>query len=670
MPLDRELFEQTLRANAEANVPWQAAETSMLHLTPAERRRRLGYVPGPGEPTLDEREALSKAYRESADVAPSGVAAAWDWRNVNGRNFISSVKDQGDCGSCVAFGTVAALDGQARITQNIAVSDSNGYAMQDLSEAQLFYCGAEAAGATCSTGWNVPAALAYAENPGLAPEGSFLYTAGDQGCNLDYGWNSQLTILSQWGTLSTRAGLQQWISTNGPMIACFSVYDDFFSYSSGVYIYNGTAPYAGGHCVAVVGYSNALNAWLCKNSWGTGWGMSGYFWIGYGQCGIDALMWTINGFSRIEVGPLTPFSNATMGQGAPAEGWLVGDVTGDGHDQVLQLFNNNGQLGVIVYQWVSGALTTLWSTGNIGQGSSAIEFLIGDVDGDGNDEVVQLYNSGGQLGVIVYSWSNGALSTLWSTSDIKEGSPALQFLVGDVNGDGQAEIVQLYNSNGQLGVIVYGWSNDALTTLCSTSNIGQGSPAIQFLIGDVKGDGKDEVIQLWDHSGQLAMIVYGWSNNALTTLWSTGNIGQGSPAIEFLIGDVNGNGIAEVVQLYNSGGQLGMNVYGWVNGAMSTIFTESDMGQGVGAEGWLIGDMKGTGSDNVVQLFDSNGSLGMNIYAWSANAMTTIWSTAFMGQGSPAITFLIGNLNGNGHANVVQEWANGGTLGTIVYGYP
>ncbi|HEV7241181.1 MAG TPA: C1 family peptidase [Thermoanaerobaculia bacterium] len=588
----------------------------MLNLTPAERRRRCGYVPGPGEPTLKEREALSAAYRESADVAPSGVAAAWDWRNVSGRNFISSVKDQGSCGSCVAFGTAAALDGQARITKNIAVGDANGYAMLDLSEAQLFYCGAEPAGFKCSTGWNVPAALTYAQNTGVAPEGSFPYTAGDQPCNLAYGWSSQLTTPSLWSTLNTPAAMQQRISTNGPLITAFIVYEDFFSYSSGVYIYNGTADEVGGHCVAVVGYSNALNAWLCKNSWGTGWGMSGYFWIGYGQCGIDALMWNIGAFSQIEVGPLTQFSSANMGQGSSAIKFRIGDVTGDGHDQIIQLWDHGGQLGVIVYQWVSGGLTTLWSTGNIGQGSTALKFRVGDVDGDGKDEIVQLWDHGGQLAMIVYSWSNGAMTTLWSTG-----------------------------------------------------NIGQGSTALKFLVGDVNGDGKDEIVQLWDHGGQLAMIVYSWSNGAMTTLWSTGNIGQGSPGIKWLIGDVNGDGNAEVVQLYNKGGQLGMNVYGWSSGAMSTIFSRSDMGQGQGNEGWLIGDMTGNGSDNVVQLFDSSGSLGMNIFAWRSNAMTTIWSTPSMGQGSPAIAFLMGNVTGNGKASVVQEWANGTTLGTMVYGY-
>ncbi len=41
----------------------------------------------------------------------------------------------------------------------------------------------------------------------------------------------------------------------------------------------------GGHCVKAVGYDirqmcgNAQGGVLCKNSWGTGWGLAGYFWL-------------------------------------------------------------------------------------------------------------------------------------------------------------------------------------------------------------------------------------------------------------------------------------------------------------------------------------------------------------------------------------------------------
>jgi C1A family cysteine protease len=64
------------------------------------------------------------------------------------------------------------------------------------------------------------------------------------------------------------------------------VYQDFFSYRSGVYRHvSGGA--AGGHCVEIVGYDDAQGCWICKNSWGANWGEGGFFRIAYGECQID-----------------------------------------------------------------------------------------------------------------------------------------------------------------------------------------------------------------------------------------------------------------------------------------------------------------------------------------------------------------------------------------------
>lgn len=86
--------------------------------------------------------------------------------------------------------------------------------------------------------------------------------------------------------------MKEWISTRGPVIACFSVYDDFFAYRSGVY-HHVYGERVGGHCVCCVGYDDSQTYWICKNSWGPEWGEQGFFRIQYGEAGIDHVMWAI-----------------------------------------------------------------------------------------------------------------------------------------------------------------------------------------------------------------------------------------------------------------------------------------------------------------------------------------------------------------------------------------
>ncbi|MBS1563764.1 MAG: peptidase, partial [Bacteroidetes bacterium] len=52
----------------------------------------------------------------------------------------------------------------------------------------------------------------------------------------------------------------------------------------------------GGHAVMAVGYSDAKQAVLVRNSWGTGWGIKGYFWMPYAYITDSSLcddFWTI-----------------------------------------------------------------------------------------------------------------------------------------------------------------------------------------------------------------------------------------------------------------------------------------------------------------------------------------------------------------------------------------
>jgi len=81
------------------------------------------------------------------------------------------------------------------------------------------------------------------------------------------------------------------ISTNGPVTAAFNVYEDFVSYSTGVYQHT-TGNYLGGHAIEIVGYGEekGIKYWKVKNSWNPSWGDGGFFKIlrGSNHCNIES----------------------------------------------------------------------------------------------------------------------------------------------------------------------------------------------------------------------------------------------------------------------------------------------------------------------------------------------------------------------------------------------
>lgn len=282
MANERQDLERLRAAIERENAGWKPGETSVSKLSSEEQQKRLGALPPPGVTLQDlEREGESSRARVMAEERFAGAPAAYDLRNVGGNNFITSIKDQGACGTCVGFGTCAAIEGSIRVALN------NPTLAVDLSEAHLFFCLGQADGTTCNSGWMTDRALAACQATGVADNACYPYTAADLDCTGRCSdWASRVTKVTGWHTVTSTAMMKDWISTRGPLTACFLVYDDFFSYRTGVYRHVSGA-LAGGHCVAIVGYDDAQGCWICKNSWGTGWGESGFFRIAYGQCSIE-----------------------------------------------------------------------------------------------------------------------------------------------------------------------------------------------------------------------------------------------------------------------------------------------------------------------------------------------------------------------------------------------
>ncbi|EKX38678.1 hypothetical protein GUITHDRAFT_76993, partial [Guillardia theta CCMP2712] len=85
--------------------------------------------------------------------------------------------------------------------------------------------------------------------------------------------------------------MQLELMQNGPGVVVFDVYDDFYSYKSGVYTKSAKAQKVGGHAVVLVGWGreNGVDYWLVQNSWGKSSGDEGMWKVrkGSNECGIE-----------------------------------------------------------------------------------------------------------------------------------------------------------------------------------------------------------------------------------------------------------------------------------------------------------------------------------------------------------------------------------------------
>jgi hypothetical protein len=250
---------------------WVAADTSITKLPAKRRLKRVGLL----KPSV--------AAREGAPLLKSSppVAQATTYLNYNDPPYddVTPIRDQGDCGSCWAFSTTAALESQVLMATRAEPSSV------DLSEQILLTC---SGAGNCEQGGYLDLASDFIENTGLPPATCFPYTATDNECSnaaCPY-WQSDTDAISGWQWVATTSptvdGLKNALVMYGPLVTTMNVYSDFYSYHEGVYTYV-TGSYQGGHAIEIIGYDDTNQCFIVKNSWGTYWGEDGFFQIAYSE---------------------------------------------------------------------------------------------------------------------------------------------------------------------------------------------------------------------------------------------------------------------------------------------------------------------------------------------------------------------------------------------------
>lgn len=198
----------------------------------------------------------------SVCLKPSKV----DLRNYKGNNTVTHVKDQGQCGSCVAFAALSLLE-------NIYLQ-KNVY--KDFSENDLFFCKGKR---SCNYGWFLSEASKVLKNEGVNDEHCCLYSHHfGRCCN----HCEKSTKIDNYFYLYDDEIIKKWISDSHHIMTYFYVYSDFYNYRGGIY-YQKSNDKRGAHAVAVIGFNDIHGYWIAKNSWGNDWGEGGFFRIKYNE---------------------------------------------------------------------------------------------------------------------------------------------------------------------------------------------------------------------------------------------------------------------------------------------------------------------------------------------------------------------------------------------------
>jgi len=266
---------------AKGEVSYELSMNHLGDLTNAEYKLRLGYrntgaLRPEAEPHINNQKSL-----------PNSI----DWRE---KGAVNPPKDQGQCGSCWAFSATAAMETAWYLHSNNLLS---------LSEQLCVDCVNNGTN-TCDTGGEMhDCYLQVIKEGGDESESAYPYTATSQSkCLFDdtkvvatmsaYRNVTKCTVTNNNTYHCSEADLKSAAAITVVSVGIDASQQSFQFYSGGVY----NEPACNScdnldHGVAVVGYGTegGSDYWWVRNSWGDGWGLSGYIKMSRNknnQCGI------------------------------------------------------------------------------------------------------------------------------------------------------------------------------------------------------------------------------------------------------------------------------------------------------------------------------------------------------------------------------------------------
>jgi VCBS repeat protein/astacin (peptidase family M12A) len=266
------------------------------------------------------------------------------------------------------------------------------------------------------------------------------------------------------------------------------------------------------------------------------------------------------------------------------------------------------------------------------------------------------------------TWNNNGLLSANDVAGARRfyGYPAhqdQQFVAGDVDGDYRKDMLQLWRSWGSIPTCRYTAGGTFSCTNPGATLYDWGSPSQQFLTGDFNQDGRTDTVQTYRKWGSIPMCLStgtgAWScNNSAATIYEHAD---NTAEQRFLVGQFTSDWRADVVQVYRKWGSIPLcaatAAAGWsCSNPAATIYNS-----GSPEQQFLVADVNGDYYDDVLQTYRGWGSIPAcrsNGSSWSCtNSAATIYNS-----GSAEQRFLTADTNADGKTDVLQVFRGWGSI--------
>lgn len=281
-------------------------------------------------------------------------------------------------------------------------------------------------------------------------------------------------------------------------------------------------------------------------------------------------------------------------------------------------------------------------------------WFVADANGDGLPDLINVFNERGFASVDVHiNMRDRYQLARWETRSSGFDDKEYWFLA-DVNGDGLPDLLNIFNENGKSSIFVHINMKDRYQLVHWERRGGTFSDMGRWFVADVNGDGLPDVLHLFNDGGSASAEVHINTKGAFSVEnWET-KAGGYSDDQKWFLSDFNGDGLPDLINVFNDGGLASVDVH--VNAGTRFQWTRKETRSGAfnSEQKWFAADVNGDGLSDLINVFNDGGYASIDVHMSDAiRFINDRWESKSGGFGMGQKWF-VADVNGDNRPDLIN----------------
>lgn len=353
----------------------------------------------------------------------------------------------------------------------------------------------------------------------------------------------------------------------------------------------------------------------------------------------------------------------------------LSDLDGDGKSDILFVNFESGSGSVLVVRRNTGIFGVIDVSSNFANpqefvtGSTPFALAVGDLDGDGKQDVAVANYGGNSISVFRNTSTTGNISFAPKVDYPTTGNGPTSIAIQDLDGDGKADIVTADQTSHWVSI----FKNASTTGTISFNrqaglSTGTVTGPVSVKLGDLNGDDKPDLVVVGKSSNRVTIFRNTSTINTISFETPITNYTTGTSPYSVAIGDLDGDGKADLAVSNESSRTISL-YKNTTSSAASITFVAQGATTALGSGKPSIvamGDLDGDGkTDLAVSMFETQNVATYGntstIGTISFSSANIIQSSIASGAGNGPQSIAMGDIDGDGLPDIVSSNFGGGS---------